>query len=229
MAKKRRKAKGKHRLLVYYQLGQRWRTPPLLIAFLGLVLLAIGWMGDKGIIQGGSAVLLDRLWSGRAFTFLLIAASLFMYVFAVAMSRTGYVHPRPKALRVRAGLMSLDISYQRVKQIRLTSVTNEYPPDELKGRDWALLEPLAGMSCTAVDLTSWPWPGEKALRRLWNKFLFASDEGVGLVFVIEEPMVLNQQIDSYITARQARKQSATRGYVDPIERAARAQRRQGPQ
>jgi hypothetical protein len=229
MAKKRRKTRRKHRLLVYYQLGQRWRTPPLLIAFLGLVLLAIGWMGEKDIIQGGSAVLLDRLWSGRAFTFLLIIASLIMYVFAVAISRTGYVYPRPKALRVRAGLMSLDISYQRIKQLRLTSVTNEYPPDSLKGRDWVLLEPFAGMPCTAVDLSSWPWPGEKALRRLWNKFLFASDEGVGLVFIIEEPMVLNQQIDSYITARQARKQSATRGYVDPIERAVRAQRRQGPQ
>jgi hypothetical protein len=228
MAKKRRGKGSRHRLLVYYQLGQRMRTPPLLTAFLGLVLLAIGWMGNKQIIEGGNAFLLESLWAKRALIFLMIAMSILLYILFLIISRRSYVQPRPKALRVQAGLLAVDISYKRIRQIRLVSLDAQHPLDKLKSREWALVEPFSALSCTAIDLTSYPWPGEKWLKRLWIKFMFLGEKGKGLLFVVEEPMILNQQIDALITARQERVRKHKRGYVDPIERAAQAQSRKGP-
>ena len=51
--------------------------------------------------------------------------------------------------------------------------------------------------------------------------MFTGD-GESLMLVVSDPMVLNQQIDSFISARQARLKGATK-YVDPIERAAQEQ------
>jgi hypothetical protein len=216
VAKKTRKKNAPHRLLIYYRIGQRLRTTPLFIALVGLFLLALAWMGDRSIIQGGNRAMLNAMWAGRTFLILLIVVSAFLYVMMIFIARTSYVQVRPKALRVRAGLLPLDISYGRIRNRRLTTLGAYFPPEGLKNREYGLLEPLLEHTCTVVDLKSWPLD-LRLLKMLWSKYLFAKTEG--LILAVDDPMVLNQEIDGAITARQTRRKGGGR-YVDPIERAA---------
>lgn len=216
MAKKTRKKYAPHRLLIYYRIGQRMRTTPLFISLVGLFLLAIAWMGNRSIIQGGNRTMLNAIWEGRAYLILLIVVSAFLYVLMIVIARTSYVQVRPRALRVRAGLLPLDISYGRIRNRRLTTLSAYFPAEGLKNREYGLLEPLLEHTCTVVDLKSWPLD-LRLLKMLWSKYLFA--ESVGLIFAVDDPMVLNQEIDGAITNRQTRRKGGAR-YVDPIERAA---------
>jgi hypothetical protein len=217
MAKKTRKKFSPHRLLIYYRIGQRLRTTPLFIALVGLFLLALGWMGDRQIIQGGNRSLLNAMWSGRTFLILMIVVSAMLYILMIVIARTSYVQVRPKALRVRAGLLPLDISYGRIRNRRLITMGTYFPPEELKGGEYGLLEPLLEHTCTVVDLKSWPL-SYSLLKMLWSKYLFAGKEG--LIFAVDDPMVLNQEMDGAISQRLTRRKGGGR-YVDPIERAAR--------
>jgi hypothetical protein len=222
MAGKSRRDVKKHRLLVYYRLGQRLRTVPFLIALFCLILLTLGWMGSEEILQGGDQGLMQRLWTGRLFLYVAFGASVMLYLLSLLISHGSYVEARPKALRIRAGMVPLDISYARVKQIRLGQFDIQYPLDKLKGSEYILVEPFEGSTCTVVDLKSLPKPfTPQLLKRLLSKFMFTVD-GESLMLVVSDPMVLNQQIDSFIAARQARLKGGTK-YVDPITRAAQDQ------
>src|SRR5438876_4290382 len=99
MGKSRRSVK-KHRLLVYYRLGQRLRTVPFLINLYTLVLLAIGWMGSHQIFSGGDTGMMNLLWNQRIFLYIAIAASAAMYLLSIVISRGSFVEARPKILRV---------------------------------------------------------------------------------------------------------------------------------
>lgn len=218
MAKSRRSTK-RHRLLIYYRLGQRMRTAPFLIAIFTLVLVGIGWLGDQGILTGGNQVLVARLWEGRLLLYVIIGASVLLYLLSLHISHGSYVEARPKTLRVRGGLVTVDISYARIQQIRLVQFGMQFPLENLKGSDAALVEPFEGNTCSAVDLRSLPRPfTPRLLKRMWSKFMFTANRR-SLMFVVDDPMVLNQQIDGYIANRQARIQQKTK-YIDPIERAA---------
>lgn len=217
-----KKPTRRHRLLVPYRVGQRWRAMPLLTALLGVVLYALMWLHHYGRIEGMNAPLLDHLWTARELILALIGFSLLLYVLIMHIARGSYVEARPGALRVKAGLVPLNISYARIGTVKLGQVGAQFPADRLRNRDYALLEPLLPLACTVVELTSWP---KEPLRKLWHKFLFTPG-GNGLLFIVEDAMVLNQQIDAAQTARLA----AARGqgkYQDPIERAVEMERRAG--
>ncbi len=211
----------RHRLLIYYRLGQRRRTVPLLIAVMGGILYGLGWLASRSILQAGDAALLDMLWQRRAFILALILASLALYVLMLIIARSSYVEARPRARHIRAGLVPLDISYGRIRQIRLVQVRAQYPPGTLKGSDYALLEPFIEKPCTAVDLRSWP---KLPVKKLWHRLMFSGDGG-SLLFIVQDAMVLNQQIDGALATRQARHKKRT-AYQDPIERAVEMSRKQ---
>jgi len=192
-----------------------------LTALMGFVLLGIGWLGNAGIVSG-DPVLMERLWINRAFMIIMIITSLGLYLFFIFISRSSYVRPKPKALRVRAGLMALDISYKRINKIQLVSLSSQYPLNNLRGRERSLAEQFDDVVCTAVDLSSWPWPGQRALRLLWHKFLFTGKKTSGLLFVVDDAMELNQLIDQYMTARQTRKRQKGQA-GDAIDRAFQSQ------
>jgi hypothetical protein len=152
-----------------------------------------------------------------------ILCSLALFVLTIVIGRGSYVQVRAVTLHIRAGLLAINISYKRIRQIRLGQLSAQHPEETLKGNDWALIEPLLGHSCTVIDISSWPWPGKKWLRRLWSKFMFTHD-GNSLMFVVKDAMVLNQQIDGRIAALQA---SAKKGkYIDPLARAIQTERKQ---
>ncbi len=226
MAKKSRRNVKRHRLLIYHEIGQRMRVTPLLIVAFTFVLLGIGWLADHEVIGGVSGGFAQRLWDSRNLLYVMIGASVLLYLFAIYISRTSYVEARPKTLRIKAGLVPVDVSYARVRQIRLVQLGVQYPEKKLKHREVALLDPFMGNTCTAVDLRALPWPFSPALlKRLWNKFMFTADGG-SLMFVVADAMVLNQQIDGKISDRQARIKKKDR-YLDPIARAAEQQAAKG--
>jgi len=222
MAKKSRRSVKRHRLLIYHEIGQRMRVTPLLIVVFTFLLLGIGWLADREILAGEATGIAQRLWDGRVLLYVMIGASALLYLLAIYISRTSYVEARPKTLRIKAGLVPVDVSYARIRQIRLVQLGVQYPEKKLKSRDLALVDHLLGNTCTAVDLRSLPWPFTPGLlKRLWSKFMFTADGG-SLMFVVADSMVLNQQIDSKISDRQARV-NKTDQYLDPIARAAKEQ------
>lgn len=215
-------AKGRphrHPLLVYYRLAQRMRTPPLLTAAFGGLLYGLAWLRSFGLLAGTNTALLARLWAGRRLLLALIGLNLLLYLLIVVIGGRSYVEVGPDVLRVRAGLVKVAISYARIKQIRPVQVGREYPPATLRPGGRALLGPLLDQVATAIVLRSWP---NTPLRVLWHKFMFTGT-GDGLLFIVERSMVLNQQLDTAVTAKQSDKQGSR--YKDPIERAIEMQRK----
>jgi hypothetical protein len=206
----------RQKLLIYHRFAKRWRIGPLLTAVMGGLLYGMAWLTDKNLLRSVNVDFLQMLWGNRIYILGLVGFSLVLYVLIVGIGRSSFVEVRPQALRVRAGMVTSDISYGRIRQIRLVQLASVYPPNSLRAGDWATLKPFIDTSCTAVDLQSWP---KLPLKRLWHKFMFTQD-GVSLLFIVEDAMVLNQQIDSATAARQARLSKTQRGYQDPVERAA---------
>lgn len=215
MAKRKVRETRKHRLLITHRQGQHWRVTPLLIALMGAVLYGAGWLYGRGLLLGGDRSLLEMIRARHTLILILIGASLLLYVLSVWISRASHVEARRKALRVRAGLVPVNLSYGRIRQIRLVQLSSIYPPQKLKRRHRRLLKPFAEVTCTAVDILSWP---RLPLRLMWNRFMFTPD-GQSLLLVVEKPMLLNQQIDGAMTERHARLTRGKRGYQDPIDRA----------
>jgi hypothetical protein len=217
MAKTKRR-KIRYPLLVYQSLGRRLRTLPLLTAISGLLLFALGWVGHSGTSTISGAPMTGILWDKRGLIVVMIAGGLALYLLAIVIARLSYVEVKAKALRVRTGLLALDVSYRRIKQIRLVQFGVQYPPDEMRARDLRLVRPFVGISCTALDMRSWPLD-RRLLKYLWIKFMFAR-EGDSILLVVEDAMRLNQLIDERVTILQSQEMIERRGYKDPIARAA---------
>lgn len=198
------------------------RTVPFFMTLLILILLGIGWLGSRNFLPQSDQMMLSLLWERRVFLYVAIGASILIYLVSLMVSRGSFVEARPKTLRVKAGIIPVDISYARIRQIRLVSFNMQYNVDKLSGRDFSLVEGYESATCTALDLKSLPKPFTPSLlRRMWHRFMFTGT-GDSLMFVVEDPMVLNQQIDGFISARQARLKKNTK-YLDPIQRAAQEQ------
>ncbi|MGF1506117.1 MAG: hypothetical protein GYB64_15905 [Chloroflexi bacterium] len=211
----RKRAGKKHRLIVYYRLGKRLRTTPILIILMVTLLLALGWLAQSGLVEAEGLDLLMTMWSQRLLLGIIIAACLLIVFVTILISRTSYVQAREKTLRVKAGLYRMDVAYKRIRQIRLVQVGAQYPLEKLRGRDRALISPLEGFSATAVDMKSWPIK-PTLLRRLWSRFMFTT-EGDALMLVVEDALDLNRDIEARMG--DLFNQKGDRGYKDPIDRA----------
>jgi hypothetical protein len=216
MAKQR---PNRHPLLIYYRIAERMRTPPLLTAALVGLLYGLAWARSFGLLAGANTALLARLWAGRRLLLALIGLTLLLYLLIAVIGGRSYVEVDSDVLRVRAGLIRVVLSYSRVKQIRPVQVGRQYPPGSLRPGQRALLAPYLDQVATAVILRSWP---DLPLHTLWHKFMFTGTKD-GLLFIVEKPMVLNQQLDTAVTAKQSDKQGSR--YKDPIERAFEMQRK----
>ncbi|MBN1428323.1 MAG: hypothetical protein JXB07_08055 [Anaerolineae bacterium] len=220
---KKKKISNRHNLLVYARVGQRLRTMPFLIMIFGLILLFLSWLPTQSTVQGINENILKSLWDGRILLVIVVVSCLLLFLLTIIIGRGSCVEVRAVTLHIRAGLLAINISYKRIRQIRLGQFAAQHTEDTLRGRDWNLVEALYDQPCTVVDVTSWPWPGKKVLHKLWSKFMFTRD-GDSLLFVVKDAMILNQQIDGRIAALQA---NAKKGqYLDPLARAIRTEQKQ---
>lgn len=217
---KERRAVKRHRLLVYERIGSRMRTVPFMLGGITVILYGLGWLSTQDFMQSADIGMLQLIWKNQLYLFIILFVCGAVYVYGLITGSMSYVEARQKSLRIQAGLLAINISYRRIKQIRLSQVGTQYPEDMLHGADADLIDPLLGVSCTLIDMKSWPSPGYPWLRRLWSRFMFSSD-GAALMLVPPDAMVLNQQIDSRVAVLQV--DSKQSQYLDPLERAVRAQ------
>jgi hypothetical protein len=222
MGKSTRKVAKRHPLLVYQRVSHRLRTTPLLTVFVGLLLLGLSFLGSFITLEGVDISMLGVLEAGQPVIVLLIVASALLYIFVVFIGRNSYVEARPKMLHIQTGLLAINISYRRIRQIRLSQVSIQHPENTLRGGDRSIVEALGGLTCSIVDLASWPWPGLGVLKRLWVKLMFSGD-GDNLMIVVRDAMIFNQQVDGRIADVLQRSKQQQSRYVDPLERAAQAQ------
>ncbi len=220
MGKSARKAPTRHRLLVYQRVSQRLRTLPLLTAFLGLILLGLSVLGKMITLEGADTSMLELLASRQPIIVVLIVACALLYIFAVFLGANSYVEARPKMLHIQTGLLAINISYRRIRQIRLSQVSIQYPEEKLRGNDRRIAEVLSSVPCSIVDLKSWPWPGYNGLKLLWTKFMFSGD-GSSVMVVVRDAMVFNQQVDGRLAEIQLRQKEEQAQYLDPLQRMSR--------
>jgi len=222
MGQKSRKTPARHPLLVYQQISQRIRTLPLLLAFLALILLSISLIGKSITLEGADTSMLDMLAAGQPLIVVIIVASALLYILAVIMGGS-YIEARSNRLHVRTGLLAINISYRRIRQIRLSQVSVQFEGRKISGSDGQVARELSGQPCSIIDLTSWPWPGLGGLKRLWGRLMFSGD-GDNLMIVVRDAMVFNQQLDGRLATIQQRQKQDQSAYLDPLERATRAQK-----
>jgi hypothetical protein len=195
-----------------------------MIGAMSLLLFGLSWLSTQNILQGVDTSLLQLIWQNNVYLIVIMFVCAVMYVYALVTGALSYVEAQAKFLHVQAGLIAINISYRRLRQIRLSQVGVQFPEKTLGGSDYSIAGPLLSLPCTLLDLGSWPWPGHQWLRRLWGKFLFSGDGGA-LMLVVPDAMVLNQQIDGRVALLQ--QQGKKSQYLDPLERAAQAQKQGG--
>ena len=217
-----RKAAKRHPLLVYQRIGNRMRTAPFMLAGISLILYGLGWLSTQDFMSKADTSLLQLLWTNQIYLIIIIFVCAAVFIYGLIVGGMSYVEARPKSLRIQAGLFAINISYARIRQIRLSQVSTIYPDGTVRGSDADLIDPLLDMSCSLIDMGSWPPPGHNTLRRLWSRFLF-SPEGDSLMLVVPDAMAFNQQIDSRMGVRSRQAQQGQ--YLDPLERAIQAQKK----
>ena len=226
MAQERLPPGKKHRLEIYYRIGQRMRMGPLLMGLVGLVLLGYTYLPQiitfmPTLITFLPPTIIEIMWLGparRALVLALLLLSGALYVVNIFVSRASIVQARPEYLYVRAGLIPLAISYARLRSLRPVRVGNMHPRRSLKGSGRAVMEPLLGETAVAVDLQSFPM-NEKLLRRLWVKYMFITDRK-GLMLLVRDHMGLTQEIDSHRQRYMERRAGRGQTPKDVFERVA---------
>ena len=221
---KDRRAVKRHRLLVYQRIGGRMRAVPFMLAGISLILYGLGWLSTQDFMPSADTSLLQLFWANQIYLFIIIFVCAAVFFYGLIVGGMSYAEARPKTLRVQAGLFAINISYARIRQIRLAKVTAVYPEGTVRGADADLIDPLLDMSCSLIDMQSWPPPGYKTLRRLWSRFLFNVD-GSALMLIVPDAIAFNQQLDSRLGVRGRHAQQG--GYLDPLERAIQAQKKVG--
>lgn len=199
-----------HRLLVYYNLGKRYRPPAVLLIVMGLLAflpLVFPELENEAFdpealaVVGGVVVLV-----GVAF-----------WLFATLAMRRAYVMCRPDLLVIRAPFYRTLLSYRRIKDVRAEPVRKVFADQKLKGMGKPLVEPLLGLMAVVVIVKSWPKP-KKRLQRFFSPYMFSPREGEeAWVFVVPNHNMLVRELDEF-RLRKLDEDRGKQGYEDPIER-----------
>lgn len=198
----------RHPLLVYYNLGRRYRPPALLLMILGLFAFLPGFIEelDTGVAEPETLAVVGLV---------LILVGVALWLFTVLATHYSYVEARPDVLVVRGPFHQTVVSYQRVRVVQPVQVSQLFPRKELKGMGRPLVRPLLAMTAAEVQMRSWPEPKERLMRR-YGRYLF-SPRAEGWLFIVPAYSALIRQIDAAIQRKGERDRGAT-AYEDPIER-----------
>ncbi len=209
MARQKKEEPTRHRLLIYYNLGKRYRSPGILLIFLGLFMFFPSFIDELKNDMVSTDVLAV---AGGAFVLIGLAFWLFSWL---AIHRS-YVQTNPDLLLIRTPFHKTHVSYRRIKQVQPVQVVQLFPRNTLKGMAKPLLRPLLAETAVEMIIKSWPENKRKLYRR-FSKYMF-SPRSEAWLFIVPNYSALIRQLD---TASQ-RKVEADRGvsgaYEDPIER-----------
>jgi hypothetical protein len=196
-------------LLVYYNLGRRYRPVGILLMFLGLFLFFPSFISElendlvepEALAGVGAGIFVV----GLAFT-----------IFARLARRQAYVQCDPEALVIRAPFYRTVMSYRRVKVVHPVQVSQLYPKDSLKGMGKPLVRPLLAMTAVEVQVKSWPAP-KKRLVRYFGKYLF-SPRAEAWLFIVPNYSSLIRHLDSTMQRKAEAERGGASDYQDPFER-----------
>jgi hypothetical protein len=199
----------RHPLLVYRNLGKRYRPPGVLLFLMGLFLFLPSFIKELR----NDAVKPEALAGVGA---VLVLVGIAFWLFSILAIRRAYVMCRPDVLEIRAPFYRTLVSYRRIKQVMSVQVAQLFPRESLKGMGKPLMAPLLGMTAVELQVKSWPAP-KKRLMRFLSRYLF-SPRGEGWIFIVPNYSVLIRQIEQSYQDRLEQAKREASGYRDPFER-----------
>ncbi len=215
MSRRRKKqqqtdAPKRHPLLVYHNLGRRYRPPAVLLMAMGIFALLPALIPELE----NEAVDPQAL-AGVGVVVILVGIA--FWLFTVLALRRSYVECAPDLLVIRTPFNRRLVSYRRVKEVRAEPINKLYEKHKFKGMGKPLMEPLLGGMAAVVHMRSWP-VSQRRLRRLFGPYMFSPREGeAAWVFIVPNYSALVRQIEE-ARLRKIDEDRGERGYKDPIER-----------
>lgn len=199
----------RHPLLVYYNLGRRYRPPGVLLFLMGPFFFLPHFIRelDKGIIDSDALAVIGGV---------VMLAGLGFWLFSMLAKRRAYVLCRSDVLEIRTPFYRTFVSYVRINQVLSVQVSQLFPRESLKGMGKPLMIPLLGMTAVEMYVTSWPKP-KKRLKRYLSKYLF-SPRAEAWIFIVPNYSVLIRQIESAQQRRDEQQRGQASSYEDPLER-----------
>ncbi|NDJ76304.1 MAG: hypothetical protein GYB65_08585 [Chloroflexi bacterium] len=199
----------KHRLLVYFKVGRRYRTRSVIFFFMGLLLLLPLFISElENDLVDPEAL--------AAFGGVLMLVGFGLWLFARLAMHRSYVQCMPDLLLVRTPFRRTLVSYRRIKLAQSAKVSHLYPREKLRSGEKALMRDLLDMTAAEVQVKSWPAP-KKRLERYLSKFLFSSRAEAWL-FIVPNYSALTRQLDMAMQTKRDADRGVATGYEDPIER-----------
>jgi len=199
----------RHPLLVYVNLGRRYRAPGLLLIITGAALFLPLFIRD---LQSDDVK--PETLASVGLVVLLVGIGFWLFAW-MALNRA-YVQCGKDVLTVRTPFYISRMSYRRVKSVQPVKVAQVFPREELKGMGKALVTPLLGMTAVEMVVTSWPAP-KRRMRRMMGDFLF-SGRSEAWVFVVPNYSILMRQLDTALQNKADERRGIRSAYRDPFER-----------
>ena len=173
----------RHPLLFYRRTMDRFvlATLPL-----GMVMAVLQWPG-LGLVPA------NRL----SFDFLLMGATailLSMGFVGIVLRKFSYIQANQDHLKLATPLLSLKVSYRRLKSVHPAAIGKLFPIHEASWSERRFLEPFYGETAVVVELTSYPF-SKKFLRFFLGEHTFLP-HATGFVFLVPDWMGLSTEIDA---------------------------------
>jgi hypothetical protein len=199
----------RHPLLVYVNLGRRYRPPAVLMIVMGPFFFLPRYVRElnKNMIDPDKFAIIGGV---------VMLAGLGFLLFSILAKRQAYVLCRPDVLEIHTPFYRVLISYLRIKQVLSVQVSQLFPKNELKGATKPLMVPLLGMTAVEMYVTSWPKP-KKRMKRYLSRHLF-SPRADAFVFIVPNYSILIRQIEAASQRHAEGERGRSSGYQDPFER-----------
>lgn len=187
-------ARGGHRytLLLYAYTLNRWWKLVLWIGILLILLTGSLYFIPIYLPQFSVTILPDMLLfigAGAGALAFLIA------IFILLMRKAAYVRPMRNYLHLATPLLSLNISYKRIRQATAMEMGRLFPPERYKGWRKKFLLPMAGQTALVLELNGWPIaPG--VLKIFLSPFFFP-DRTPRLALLVRGWMDFSTEMESF--------------------------------
>lgn len=199
----------RHILLVYHNLGKRYRSPGILLFIMGLLLFLPSFISDLK----SDAVESEALAGVGA---VLVLVGLAFWLFSILAMRHSYVQVNRDLLVIRAPFYRTLVSYRRISHVKSVRVSDLFPSSTLKGMGKPLMKPLLGMTAIEMVVRSWPAPKGR-LRRFFSAYMF-SPRDEAWIFIVPNYSRLMNQIDAAVQGKAGERRGQRTQYEDPFER-----------
>lgn len=199
----------RHPLLIFRNLGRRYRPVGLLLIVLGALAFLPTFIGE-----------LQNEWVDpapmAAVGLVLILVGIAFWLFAALALRRAYVQCLPDVVIVRTPFHSLRVSYRRITSIRAMPVAEAFKGVRLGGMGRPLVKPLRKEMAVVVMVKSWPVP-KRGLRRRMGRWLFVP-KGEGWVLIVPDTSRLMREMEELQQRKLEADRRAAAEYEDPIDR-----------